>query len=123
MRIRAKVRSALTCFSLDHDLLLTYRDIEYVDDTTIIPRSTSIVARRHPAVRPGKGGAARYVSGKMPVGARGLARPDFTVPNQDASAVGAPSELDNSRSEDEKIKALFNLQESQWREQQQEMSS
>src|SRR5690606_35867898 len=39
---------------------------EYDDDTTIIPRSTYVIARRLPATRPGRGTAARYVSGKMP---------------------------------------------------------
>ncbi|KAL1953575.1 hypothetical protein VTO42DRAFT_2578 [Malbranchea cinnamomea] len=96
---------------------------EYLDDTTIIPRSTSVVARRYPAVRPGKGSAARYVSGRMPVEARNSGRTDPLLADQSNDRAGIPSELDSTRSEDEKIKALFNLQESQWKEQQQEMSS
>ena len=55
---------------------------EYDDDTTIIPRSTSVTARRLPAARPGKGGAARYVSGKMPVNARSAPRSEQLVPNR-----------------------------------------
>ncbi|KXL42066.1 hypothetical protein M433DRAFT_32160, partial [Acidomyces richmondensis BFW] len=42
----------------------------YDDDTTQIPRSTTVVARRLPASRPGAGKAARYVTGKMPVTAK-----------------------------------------------------
>ncbi|KAJ6140439.1 hypothetical protein N7470_010444 [Penicillium chermesinum] len=99
---------------------------EYDDDTTIIPRSTSVVARRLPAARPGKGGAARYVSGKMPVNARNASR---TEPPLNRAAPGAQSvnsnvlELNNAQTEEEKINALFNLQASQWQEQQQEMAN
>ena len=41
-----------------------------------------MTARRLPAARPGKGGAARYVSGKMPINARGVSRNEQAVPNQ-----------------------------------------
>ena len=36
---------------------------EYKDDSQIIPRSTSVIVRRRPPVRPGKGRAAVYISG------------------------------------------------------------
>ncbi|OLL25078.1 putative RING finger protein [Neolecta irregularis DAH-3] len=36
---------------------------EFADDTAFISRSTSVTVRRLPALRPGKGTAARYVSG------------------------------------------------------------
>jgi protein MPE1 len=39
---------------------------EYKDDTTLIPRSSTVVAIRRPAPR-GQGRAARYVTGKAPV--------------------------------------------------------
>ncbi|KAL4785829.1 DWNN domain-containing protein [Aspergillus varians] len=84
---------------------------EYDDDTSVIPRSTSVIARRLPASRPGKGGAARYVSGKMPVNAR------------NAPPSNGVQELNNAQTEEEKINALFNLQANQWREQQQEMAN
>lgn len=100
---------------------------EYDDDTTIIPRSTSIIARRLPAARPGKGGAARYVSGKVPVNARNTQRAEQSSSNRAVSNSGhvvnsGMSELNNAQTEDEKIKALFNLQANQWKEQQQEMA-
>src|SRR5665213_751951 len=54
----------------DADMLLP----EYDDDTTLIPRSTTVVARRLPALKQGHGRAARYVSGKMPVHAKNSSR-------------------------------------------------
>ncbi|KAF7719180.1 Zinc knuckle domain-containing protein [Penicillium ucsense] len=99
----------------------------YDDDTTIIPRSTSVIARRLPAARPGKGGAARYVSGKMPVNARNASRiePSLTraAPGLGGSVTNNVLELNNAQTEEEKINALFNLQASQWKEQQQEMAN
>ncbi|CAG8222521.1 unnamed protein product [Penicillium olsonii] len=99
---------------------------EYDDDTTIIPRSTSVVARRLPAARPGKGGAARYVSGKMPVNARiGGNQPSTgrAMPGTGQSVNNNVLELNNAQTEEEKINALFNLQASQWQEQQNEMAN
>ena len=91
----------------------------------IIPRSTSVIARRLPAARPGKGGAARYVSGKMPVNARNAARIEPSSASRATPGGGVNSnvlELTNAQTEEEKINALFNLQASQWKEQQQEMA-
>ncbi|RHZ49893.1 uncharacterized protein CDV56_103800 [Aspergillus thermomutatus] len=101
---------------------------EYDDDTTIIPRSTSVIARRLPASRPGKGGAARYVSGKMPVSARSTPRNDASIStraisNTSNALSSSVLELNNAQTEEEKINALFNLQASQWKEQQQEMAN
>ncbi|KAL2866356.1 cleavage polyadenylation factor subunit MPE1 [Aspergillus lucknowensis] len=101
---------------------------EYDDDTSVIPRSTSVIARRLPASRPGKGGAARYVSGKMPAHARNAPRNDQPVLNRAAPTSNKPvtngvQELNNAQTEEEKINALFNLQANQWREQQQEMAN
>ncbi|PYI00484.1 retinoblastoma-binding protein [Aspergillus sclerotiicarbonarius CBS 121057] len=101
---------------------------EYDDDTSIIPRSTSVIARRLPASRPGKGGAARYVSGKMPVNARSAPRNDQLPLNRAAPNTSYPVsngvlELNNAQTEEEKINALFNLQANQWKEQQQEMAN
>ncbi|KAB8263735.1 DWNN domain-containing protein [Aspergillus pseudonomiae] len=101
---------------------------EYDDDTTIIPRSTSVIARRLPASRPGKGGATRYVSGKMPINARNASRNDQvsssrTMPNPTNTVSNGVLELNNAQTEEEKINALFNLQANQWKEQQQEMAN
>ncbi|KAI9368204.1 DWNN domain-containing protein [Aspergillus egyptiacus] len=100
---------------------------EYDDDTSVIPRSTSVIARRLPASRPGKGGAARYVSGKMPLNARNASRNDQSALGRAAANINQPlsngvQELNNAQTEEEKINALFNLQANQWREQQQAMA-
>lgn len=63
----------------------------------------------------------------MPVNARSSARTDISSSSRTASGTGnitsnGVSELDNAQTEEEKIKALFNLQANQWKEQQQEMA-
>ncbi|KAK2735628.1 hypothetical protein FQN57_001174 [Myotisia sp. PD_48] len=95
---------------------------EYDDDTAIIPRSTSVIARRFPAARPGKGGAARYISGKMPLTGRNVSN-DAETSSRQLNGATTTLEINNLQSEDEKIKALFQLQESQWKEQQQDMTN
>jgi len=40
--------------------------LEYTNDSQIIPRSTSVIAKRLPAARPGKGKAAIYIAGALP---------------------------------------------------------
>lgn len=44
---------------------------EYKDDVFVIPRNTSIIVRRLPASRPGKGTAQRYVLGALPADGKG----------------------------------------------------
>ena len=74
IRVRLSIRAAS-----DHDALLlllpsrvcntccsrifTNPASEYKDDSQIVPRSTSVIVKRRPAVRPGKGRAAMYISG------------------------------------------------------------
>ncbi|KAF8513411.1 DWNN domain-containing protein [Hysterangium stoloniferum] len=41
-------------------------DQEYTNDSQIIPRSSSVIAKRLPAARPGKGKAAMYIAGSLP---------------------------------------------------------
>lgn len=85
-----------------------------------------MIARRLPAARPGKGGAARYVSGKMPVNARigtqNQPSMNRVMPGTGQSVNNNVLELNNAQTEEEKINALFNLQASQWQEQQNEMA-
>lgn len=45
------------------------RQAEYKDDSQIIPRSTSVIVKRMPSVRPGKGKAAMYIAGTGAPGA------------------------------------------------------
>lgn len=108
-------------------MLIFNKKLEYDDDTSIIPRSTSVIARRLPASRPGKGGAARYVSGKTPITARNPSRPEASSSNRGMNvpsqlAQNGVSELNDAQTEEEKIKALFSLQANQWKEQQEEMA-
>jgi len=59
---------------------------EYKDDTTLIPRSATVVCVRRPSPR-GQGRAARYISGKPPV--RAITK-DTTKAAAPAAPTGAP---------------------------------
>jgi protein MPE1 len=76
----------------DFDLHLYPEDqptTEYDDDTTLISRSSTVIAARRPAAR-GQGRAARYVSGRAPVRAikKADAKPTVATPG------GTVTELD-----------------------------
>ena len=124
-RIPTKV-STLACVP---KFLILIRSLVYDDDTAIVPRSSTVIARRTPALKQGRGGAARYVSGRAPVNAKNnhrvevsSARPaGFRGPTgTKSSAIAADfSELET---EEERIKAMFDLSAGQWKEQQQEMA-
>ncbi|KAJ4860263.1 DWNN domain-containing protein [Trichoderma breve] len=96
---------------------------EYDDDTTIVPRSTTVIARRQPAVKPGAGRAARYVSGKMPVAAKNagrkeqLAKVSASKPNTNAF-----SQMNDAMTEEDRMAAMFAAQTEQWSAQQEELS-
>lgn len=98
---------------------------EYEDDTTIIPRSTSVIARRLPAARAGRGGAARYVSGKAPVNARNASRIESASARggrQSNNISRGAVEFNETQSEEDRIRAILSLESSQWSQQQQEMA-
>ncbi|CAO3672611.1 unnamed protein product [Rhizopus microsporus] len=61
--IRAKRLGKGTNFDLA--IYNAQTDEEYKDDNFMVPRNTSIIVRRLPASRPGKGTAQRYVLGAM----------------------------------------------------------
>ncbi|MCJ1485427.1 hypothetical protein MMC06_005601 [Schaereria dolodes] len=90
---------------------------DYDDDTAIIPRSTTVIAKRLPAAKPGRGGAARYVSGKMPTTAKISFHHKESVKPQSKVSYG------DLQSEEERIQAMFKLGADQWEEQQQQMAS
>ncbi|EIE87768.1 hypothetical protein RO3G_12479 [Rhizopus delemar RA 99-880] len=50
---------------LDISIYNAQTDEEYKDDLFMVPRNTSVIVRRLPASRPGKGTAQRYVLGAM----------------------------------------------------------
>ncbi|KAI2465426.1 DWNN domain-containing protein [Annulohypoxylon bovei var. microspora] len=107
----------------DFDLAIYSEDgsEEYDDDTTIIPRSTTVVARRLPPQKPGAGRAARYVSGKMPASAKNSSRREnATKVTKPTSA--ALTQMSAAMTEEEKMMAMFQAQSDQWTAQQEEMS-
>lgn len=97
--------------------------VEYDDDTTIIPRSTTVMARRLPAAKPGAGRGARYVSGKMPQSAKNSARREQAIkPNTVKTTSNALNQMNSAMTEEEKMAAMFAAQSEQWSAQQEEMS-
>src|SRR4051812_19370439 len=78
---------------------------EYTDDTEMIPKDSTVLARRLPAAVPGKGRAARYVSGKPPASAKPTAA---SATSQIAAA------MDSAMTEEEKLKAMMRMTEAQW---------
>lgn len=102
-------------------LTIANKFIEYDDDTTIIPRSTTVIARRLPPHKQGAGRAARYVSGKMPGSAKNAhRRENATKATKPASA--ALTQMNAAMTEEEKMTAMFQAQSEQWNVQQEEMS-
>jgi len=101
-------------------------DLVYDDDTTIIPRSTTVIAKRLPATKPGRGGAARYVSGKMPVTAKNSHRSE-TASKANANSLSAKSSttyanVSELQTEEERMAAVLKMGADQWEQQQQEMA-
>ncbi|KAI1809544.1 DWNN-domain-containing protein [Poronia punctata] len=95
---------------------------EYDDDTTIIPRSTTVMARRLPPQKPGAGRAARYVSGKMPSSAKNSGRKEATVKPHKPPTVSL-SQASTALTEEEKMLAMFQAESEQWSAQQEEMAN
>ncbi|KAI8960958.1 DWNN-domain-containing protein [Daldinia sp. FL1419] len=107
----------------DFDLAIYSEDgsEEYDDDTTIIPRSTTVVARRLPPQKPGAGRAARYVSGKMPASAKNSSRRENATKTSKPASTGL-TQMNAAMTEEEKMMAMFQAQSDQWTAQQEEMS-
>ena len=95
---------------------------EYDDDTAIIPRSTTVIAKRLPAIRPGRGGAARYVSGKMPQNARNSQRQEATIKNIASGSSAGLTAMNGAQNEEERIAAMLRLGADDWAQQQQHMA-
>ena len=96
---------------------------EYDDDTAIVPRSTTVIAKRMPAAKAGRGGAARYVSGKMPVNAKNSHRQETHPTKPSASGpINQPPAMNGAQTEEEKIQAIFKMGADQWAQDQQQMA-
>ena len=103
--------------------MLKYDAVAFDDDTSIIPRSTTVIAKRMPATRSGRGGAARYVQGKMPQHAKQSHRQEVTNRSTAAGSTKAPSATaDTTQTEDQKIAQMLQLGANDWAQQQQQMA-
>lgn len=71
-----------------------------------------MLARRLPASAPGKGRAARYVSGKPPASAKPSA----------AARSSTAAIMDSAMTEEERLKAMLKMTDAQWQQKQEEMS-
>lgn len=109
-------------FAPNFESILT--SIEYDDDTTIIPRSTSIIARRLPPLKPGAGRAARYMSGQMPIKQKHQSRKDQGK-QANAKAVASTqglAQMSTAMTEEQKMEAMFQAQGDLWTAQQEDMA-
>lgn len=90
-----------------------------------MPRSTTVLARRLPAARPGHGRAARYVSGKAPVTAKNSYRTESTAAKpatQSKPAVDGTAAMNNAQTEEERIAAMFAAGAENWEQQKAKMA-
>ncbi|KAL2018342.1 hypothetical protein VTK56DRAFT_945 [Thermocarpiscus australiensis] len=95
----------------------------YDDDTTVIPRSTTVIARRVPPKVPGKGSAARYVSGKMPVHAKNSSRREQIVKPTIKPQSSTLAQLSSAMTEEEKMAAVFQAQTENFTAREEEMAT
>ena len=97
--------------------------VEYNDDTTIIPRSTSVIARRLPPMKAGAGRAARYVNGKMPINTKNSSRKEqSSSKSKTTSGANALAQMNGAMTEEQRMAAMFAAQTEQWTAQQEEMA-
>lgn len=95
----------------------------YDDDTSIIPRSTTVIARRMPPKNPGRGGAARYVSGKMPIHAKNSSRREQTAKPAAKTQSNTLAQLSSAMTEEEKMAAVFQAQTEHFTSREEEMAT
>jgi len=109
----------------DFDLAIFNEDgkEEYDDDTAIIPRSTTVIARRLPAIKKGAGKAHRYMTGKMPVNAKNSSRKEqANKASKPAPSTNGLTQMSSSMTEEQRMAAMFQAQSEQWDAQQEEMA-
>lgn len=102
----------------------------YVNDSEVISRSTSVLARRIPVRANARDAAIRYVSGSMVVNAKNAARREEFKAGP-AAATGpaagqtAPTgmKIGGTATEEDMINAMFQAQGEQWQKTQQEMET
>ncbi|KAJ2902082.1 putative retinoblastoma-binding protein [Zalerion maritima] len=108
----------------DFDLAIYTEDgsEEYDDDTTIITRSTTVIARRLPPMKPGAGRAARYVNGKMPIHAKNQSRREHANKASAKSTSNALEQINKAMTEEEKLAAVFKAQSDAWNNNEDELA-
>ena len=89
--------------------------LELDDDLEMIPKDSTVLAQRLPAAAPGKGRAARYVSGRPPVNSRAATAAA-------AAQTSKAMDMEKAQTEEERLKAMFSLGQAQWQQKQEEMS-
>uniref|UniRef100_A0A060SX09 ARAD1A04950p n=1 Tax=Blastobotrys adeninivorans TaxID=409370 RepID=A0A060SX09_BLAAD len=89
---------------------------EYQDDSEVIPRSMSVLARRLPTSRP-KDSAAKYVTGGP-----SISKKKDTGPIAPVSTGGCPASAP-SGSEEDMISQMFQAQGEQWKQTQEHMAN
>lgn len=95
----------------------------YDDDTSIIPRSTTVIARRMPSKVPGRGGAARYVHGKMPSHAKNSSRREQISKPTTKTQSNTLAQLSSAMTEEEKMAAVFQAQTENFTSREEEMAT
>ncbi|KAK3366557.1 DWNN domain-containing protein [Podospora didyma] len=95
----------------------------YDDDTTIIPRSTTVIARRMPPKIQGRGSAARYVSGKMPIHAKNQSRKEQVAKPIAKAPSNTMAQLSSAMTEEEKMLAVFQAQTENFSAREEEMAT
>src|SRR5271156_3526951 len=68
-----------------------FNEVEYTDDNEMIPRATSIIARRLPPPKPGKGNGAKYVSGSAAPSSRNSRNENFGKKTHEVTAKSSSS--------------------------------
>ncbi|CAN6635738.1 protein Mpe1p [Trichomonascus vanleenenianus] len=113
------IANKLTATADSFDLHIINPDTkeEYADDSQVIPRSMSVIARRLPANKPG---ASKYVTGTL-ASIRQKKQPAPVIKSSAPSNAGLPDAP--AGSEEEKISAMFQAQGEQWQQTQQHMAS
>ncbi|OUM67129.1 hypothetical protein PIROE2DRAFT_22055, partial [Piromyces sp. E2] len=136
---------SLSVFDLKHEIMISKKlgkgtdfDLsvynaqtgeEYTDDLATIPRNTSIIVRRVPPERPGKGNAQKYLSASGPsthiIGRRvaNTSKAGPPVANKSNQSGVKTEETLEGLTEEERINAMFQKSGEHWKQLQDEMAN
>ncbi|KAI8894539.1 hypothetical protein BC833DRAFT_652013 [Globomyces pollinis-pini] len=93
---------------------------EYVDDSDVIQRNTSVLVARRPAFKPGKGTAQRYLNMTMATTQKQPIKNIYTKP---MVAVRPKMGGGENQSESDAISLMFQQQSEQWQQTQDQMAT